>query len=41
METGRETEEVITSFVEVYRRGRNVELKSENLTAGHFKRGVE
>jgi putative protease len=41
METGRETQEVIASFQEVYRKGRSAELKSENLTAGHFKRGVE
>ncbi len=41
LETGSETKEVINAFTEVYRRGRAAELKGENWTAGHFKRGVE
>lgn len=41
METGRETQEVLAAFLEVFRKGKSAELKAENLTAGHFKRGVE
>ena len=41
METTQETGEVIRAFISGYHKGRHTELSAENLTAGHFKRGVE
>lgn len=41
IETGVETKEVISAFVSGYLQGKQTELSADNLTAGHFKRGVE
>ncbi len=41
IETYEETMEVISAFISGYLKSRHTELSAENLTAGHFKRGVE
>ncbi len=41
IETAKETGDVISAFISGYLNDRNTELLTQNLTAGHFKRGVE
>ncbi|HKL99344.1 MAG TPA: DUF3656 domain-containing protein, partial [Mobilitalea sp.] len=40
-EKGKEVEEVIVAFLDMFKYGRSTELTATNLTAGHFRRGVE
>lgn len=41
METGEETNRILTAFIDVFRRNKAAGLIAANLTTGHFKRGVE
>ncbi len=41
IENAEETGKVIESFILGYLKGKQAELSADNLTAGHFKRGVE
>ncbi len=41
LEKGEEVSQVLSSFIRTYRGGQPAELDIDNLTTGHFKRGVE